>query len=150
MAKITTKDCVYFLVKCAEEFHPTMQDTHETPEEYDALPMTKKLLSSHVLLCTPKQWKRIKKFSPKGYWKKIGMGDDYNAWDFYDPPMREEEIQAIRWFSNGPLMSDDTDFEDSNDEYMPCGGLYGHSERHIYEVYEMKDGRLILGDNFGD
>jgi hypothetical protein len=141
MAKITTADCVDFLVKCAEEFHPTMSDTCETAEEYAALSPEQKLKSSHALLTNPKLWKRMKKFSPKGYWEKIGFGIECNAWDMYNPPMREEDIKSIRWFSNGPAFSED-------DEYDV--GLPGHNERHIYEVYEMKDGTLILGDNFGD
>lgn len=158
MAKITTKDCVDFLVKCAEEFHPTMADTHETAEEYAALSPEQKLKSSHALLTNPKMWKRVGKYSPKGYWTKIGFGEEFNAWDMYDPPMKEEDIKSIRHFSNAPPMPkslylDDDEFDGDEDElvYMPYGGLPGHLERHsLYEVYEMKDGTLILGDNFGD
>jgi len=151
MSKITTKDCVDFLVKCASEFHPTMADTHETPAEYAALSTVMKKLSSHAMLTNPKMWKRIKKFSPKGYWDKIGVGEDNNSWEYYNPPIRGKDIQSIRWFSNGPTMTDAMDFiADDEMVYLPCGGFPGHSERHIYEVYEMKDGTLILGDNFGD
>jgi len=151
MAK-TTKDCIEFLVQCAENFHPIMADTHETAEEYEKMDKSDRLRSSHCLLTTPSCWKRMKKFSPKNYWEKIGFGSDNNAWPYYNPPIVEEDIQSIRWFSNGPSVNDD-DYdgdESENEDYMPCGGLYGHIERHIYEVYEMKDGTLRLGDNFGD
>lgn len=74
MAKITTEDCINFLVKCADDFHPGMQDTHETAEEYAALSADKKSKSSHALLINPKCWKLLAKYSPKNYWEKIGFG----------------------------------------------------------------------------
>lgn len=156
MTKITTADCIDFLVKCAEDFHPMMQDTHETPQEYAALSDEMKRKSSHALLTNPKCWKRLGKYSPKGYWDKIGFGEEFNAWHMYDPPMKEEDIKAIRHFANAPMrpkgreLTED-DFDEDELTYMPYGGLPGHLERHsLYEVYEMKDGTLILGDNFGD
>lgn len=62
--------------------------------------------------------------------------------------MKEEDIKAIRHFSNAPPMPSSMylDEDDSDEsEYMPYGGLPGHLERHsCYEVYEMKDGTLRL------